>query len=81
MDSWKKPRKINRLTHWQKTFNQMASKVRYRVEQCLSTLKNADSIFLELLTLTADSKVQGQIALKVMVFNLLKALNKTTLEY
>jgi transposase, IS5 family len=73
-----KAKKNKPLTHWQKTFNQMVSKVRYRVEQCFGTLKRRFH-FSRASYFTA-AKVQGQMTLKAIAYNLLKALNKTVLE-
>jgi transposase, IS5 family len=70
-----KARKNSPLTHWQKVFNRGISKVRYRVEQGFGTLKRRFRLTRASYFTTA--KVHGQMALKAMAFNLLKALNKT----
>ncbi|MEB3702658.1 IS5 family transposase [Candidatus Bealeia paramacronuclearis] len=62
------------LTHWQKVFNRMISKIRYRVEQGFGTLKRKFK-FTRASYFTTP-KVQGQMALKAIAFNLLKATNK-----
>lgn len=64
------------LTHWQKVFNRMISKIRYRVEQGFGTLKRKFK-FTRASYLTTP-KVQGQLALKAIAFNLLKASNKVS---
>ena len=62
------------LTHWQKVFNGLISKIRYRVEQAFGTLKRKFK-FTRASYFTTP-KVQGQMALKAIAFNLLKASNK-----
>jgi IS5 family transposase len=62
------------LTHWQKVFNRMISKIRYRVEQGFGTLKR--KFKLTRASYFTTPKVQGQMALKAIAFNLLKATNK-----
>ncbi len=64
------------LTHWQKVFNRMISKIRYRVEQGFGTLKRKFK-FTRASYFTTP-KVQGQMALKAIAFNLLKASNKVS---
>lgn len=59
------------LTHWQEVFNRMVSKIRYRAEQGFGTLKRKFK-FTRASYLTTP-KVQGQMALKAIAFNLLKA--------
>lgn len=72
-----KAKKNKPLTHWQKVFNRLISKVRYRVEQGFGTLKRKFKLARASYFTTA--KVHGQMALKAIAFNLLKALNKTRL--
>jgi transposase, IS5 family len=67
-----KATKTHPLTSWQKRFNRMIAKVRYRIEQGFGTLLSRASYF----TL---HKVHGQMALKAITFNLLKGLNKASL--
>jgi IS5 family transposase len=61
------------LTAWQKVFNRLISKVRYKVEQAFGTLKRrflfAKASYFGL------AKVHGQCLLKAIAFNLLKAAN------
>ena len=64
------------LTYWQKVFNRMISKVRYKVEQGFGTLKRKFK-FTRASYFTSP-KVQGQMALKAIAFNLLKASNKVS---
>lgn len=70
-----KAKKNKPLTPWQKVFNRLISKVRYRVEQGFGTLKRRFG--LARASYFTTLKVHGQMVLKVMAFNLLKALNKT----
>ena len=62
------------LTSWQKRFNHMISKVRYRVEQGFGTLKRRFK-FSRASYFTLP-KVHAQMSLKAITFNLLKGLNK-----
>ena len=64
------------LTHWQKVFNRLISKIRYRVEQGFGTLKR--KFKLTRASYFTTPKVQGQMALKAIAFNLLKATNKVS---
>lgn len=64
------------LTHWQKVFNRLISKIRYRVEQGFGTLKRRFK-FTRASYVTVP-KVQGQMTLKAIAFNLLKASNKVS---
>jgi transposase, IS5 family len=64
------------LPHWQKVFNRMIFKIRYRVEQGFGTLKR--KFKLTRASYFTTPKVQGQMALKAIAFNLLKALNKVS---
>jgi IS5 family transposase len=61
------------LTHWQKTFNKLVSKVRYKVEQGFGTLKRRFKFTRA--SYFGIEKVYGQFLLKAMAFNLLKAVN------
>lgn len=71
-----KARRNKTLTHWQKVFNRMIAKVRYKVEQGFGTLKRKFKFARASYFTTA--KVQGQMALKPIAFNLLKATNKAS---
>ncbi|MCI5059203.1 MAG: transposase [Flavobacteriales bacterium] len=64
----------NPLTHWQKMFNYKISKIRYKIEEGFGTLKRKFKFTRA--SYFTTSKVQGQMALKAMAFNLLKASNK-----
>jgi IS5 family transposase len=59
------------LGYWQKVFNRLVSKVRFRIEQAFGTLKRRFS-FTRARYL---AKVQRQCLLKSIAFNLLKAIN------
>jgi IS5 family transposase len=72
-----KAKKNKPLTHWQKKFNHLISKIRYRVEQSFGTLKRRFHFAGAFYFTTA--KVHGQMTLKAMAFNLLKGLNKSVL--
>jgi IS5 family transposase len=69
-----KAKKNKPLTHWQKLFNRLISKVRYRVEQGFGTLKR--KFKLGRASYMTTEKVHAQMAAKAIAFNLLKALNK-----
>ena len=73
-----KAKKNKPLIHWQKKFNSLISKIRYRVELGFGTLKRRFHFARASYFTTA--KVHGQMVLKAMAFNLLKALNKATLK-
>ncbi len=62
------------LTRGQKLFNKMISKHRYRVEQAFGTLKRRFKF--ERASYLTKTKVLGQMYLKSMCFNLLKAVNQ-----
>ena len=62
------------LSPWQKAFNRLVSQVRYKVEQGFGILKRRFQ-FRRASYLT-QTKVQGQMILKAIAFNLLKAFNK-----
>jgi IS5 family transposase len=64
------------LTHWQKVFNRMISTIRYKVEQGFGTLKR--KFKLTRASYFTTPKVQGQMAVKAIAFNLLKATNKVS---
>lgn len=64
------------LSSWQKVFNRMISKIRYRIEQGFGTLKRRFKFSRAAYFTTL--KVQGQMALKAIAFNLLKASNKVS---
>ena len=61
------------LTYWQRQFNRMISKLRYKVEQGFGTLKR--KFRFERASYTTQTKVHTQMAFKAIAFNLLKALN------
>jgi IS5 family transposase len=61
------------LTLWQKVFNRLVSKVRYKVEQGFGTLKRRFRFTRA--SYFGKEKVLGQCLLKAMAFNLLKAAN------
>jgi IS5 family transposase len=65
--------KNKKLGHWQKTFNKLVSKVRYKVEQAFGTLKRR--FCFTRASYFGTEKVLGQCILKAMAFNLLKAVN------
>lgn len=65
--------KSKSLGYWQRYFNKQIAKVRYRVEQCFGTLKRKFK-FLRA-SYSTVVKVHGQMVLKSMAFNLLKAIN------
>jgi len=69
-----KAKKNKPLSHWQKVFNKLISKVRYRVEQCFGTLKRRFR-FTRASYMT-QKKVEAQMLIKAICFNLLKASNK-----
>lgn len=64
------------LSYWQKRFNKLISKVRYKVEQCFGTLKR--KFKFSRASYITTTKVHGQMVMKSIAFNLLKAVNKTT---
>lgn len=70
----KKAHKNKPLTSAQKRFNRLISKVRYKVEQGFGTLKR--TFRFERASYLTTSKVQAQMTLKAIAFNLLKAFNK-----
>jgi IS5 family transposase len=61
------------LSLWQKRFNRLISKIRYKVEQGFGTLKRRFAFARA--SYRCLEKVQGQMILKSLAFNLLKALN------
>jgi IS5 family transposase len=68
-------RRNKTLGYWQKVFNRLVSKVRFRVEQAFGTLKRRFSFTRA--RYFGLAKVQGQCLLKSIAFNLLKAVNMT----
>jgi len=62
------------LRESQKKFNKLISRVRYKIEEGFGTLKRRFN--LARASYITASKVAGQITLKAIAFNLLKALNK-----
>ena len=74
-NGWMEKAKKNKpLSHWQKLFNRLISKVRYKVEQGFGTLKR--KFKMTRASYFTTPKVHGQLTLKAMAFNLLKGLNK-----
>lgn len=69
-----KAKKNKPLTVMQKRFNKMISKLRYKVEQGFGTLKR--KFKFERASYFTCAKVQAQMIMKAIAFNLLKALNK-----
>lgn len=69
-----KARKNKPLSHWQKLFNRLISKIRYKVEQGFGTLKR--KFKMARASYFTTPKVHGQMVLKAIAFNLLKGLNK-----
>lgn len=61
------------LGHWQRLFNKLVSKVRYKVEQGFGTLKRRFKFTRA--SYFGTEKVLGQCLLKAIAFNLLKAIN------
>jgi IS5 family transposase len=61
------------LGHWQKVFNKIVSKVRYKVEQAFGTMKRRFKFTRA--SYFGTEKVLGQCILKAIAFNLLKAVN------
>jgi len=61
------------LGHWQKVFNKIVSKVRYKVEQAFGTMKRRFKFTRA--SYFGTEKVLGQCILKAIAFNLLKATN------
>ena len=73
-----KAKKNKPLTSIQRLFNKMISKIRYKVQQGFGTLKRKFT-FARASYLTKE-KVQAQMTLKAIAFNLLKGLNKAKIE-
>jgi IS5 family transposase len=69
-----KAQKNHPLRASQKRFNYLISRQRYRVEQCFGTLKRGFNFSRA--TYMTRPKVLGQMLLKGIAFNLLKAANK-----
>jgi len=67
--------KNNPLSYWQRCFNKLISKVRYKVEQCFGTLKRKFKFTRA--SYKSTVKVEAQMLMKSMAFNLLKAINKS----
>jgi len=61
------------LTRWQKLFNKLVSKQRYIIEQTFGTLKR--KFLFTRASYYGLRKVEAQLALKAICFNLTKALN------
>jgi len=64
------------LTHWQKVFNCLISRIRYRIEQGFGTLKRKFKFTRASYFTTL--KVHEQMTLKAIAFNLLMASNKVS---
>jgi transposase, IS5 family len=69
-----KAQKGKPLTYLQKFFNKKVSSVRYKVEQAFGTLKRVFSF--KRASYFGLEKVHGQMIMKSICFNLLKAINK-----
>lgn len=69
-----KANRNKQLTNWEKIRNKLISTKRFIVEQAFGTLKRRFKIARA--TYTTMEKVLGQLTLKSICFNLLKALNK-----
>ena len=65
--------KNNPLTKWQKLFNKLVSKQRYIIEQTFGTLKR--KFLFSRASYYGLRKVEAQLNLKSICFNLTKALN------
>ena len=65
------------LTRWQKLFNKLVSKKRFRVEQSFGTLKR--KFKFSRASYQSTIKVNAQFTLKAICLNLLKAVNKIEL--
>jgi IS5 family transposase len=61
------------LSKWQKRFNKLISKTRFKVEQCFGTIKRRFKFTRA--SYKTTEKVHGQMILKSIAFNLLKAIN------
>ena len=61
------------LSYWQRRFNKLIGKVRYKVEQCFGTLKRKFKFIRASYKTTV--KVEAQMIMKSITFNLLKAIN------
>lgn len=68
-----KAHKNKPLSYWQRCFNKLISKVRYKVEQCFGTLKRKFKFTRAAYKTTI--KVEAQMIMKSIAFNLLKAIN------
>ena len=64
------------MSPWQKLFNKLISKTRYKVEQGFGTLKRRFNF--RKASYFGTHKVEGQDLIKAIAFNLLKAFNKIT---
>lgn len=64
------------LSYWQKLFNKLISKTRYKVEQCFGTLKRRFKFTRA--SYKTTKKVHAQMIFKSIAFNLLKAINLST---
>lgn len=69
-----KAQKNKPLTKWQKTFNILVAKCRYKVEQTFAILKRIFKFSRASYMTTA--KVTAQLLLKAMCYNLLRGVNK-----
>lgn len=69
--------KHKQLTRREKLFNKLVSKKRFIVERAFGTLKR--QFLFSRSSYTTRSKVEGQMALKCICYNLLKALNMVKL--
>ena len=69
----KKAARNRPLTHWEKRFNKLISKTRFKVEQAFGTLKRR-FLMTRFRYITAQ-KVNAEMAFKAIGFNVLKAAN------
>lgn len=72
-----KAKKNKPLTHWQKKYNKLVSKKRFRVEQSFGTLKRLFNFSRA--SYFNQQKAHAQFVLKSICLNLLKAINKVKL--
>lgn len=72
-----KAKKNKPLTRWQKKFNKLVSKKRFRVEQTFGTMKRI--LKFRKASYFTTKKVQAQFTMKAICINLLKAVNKVEL--
>lgn len=69
----KKAARNRPLTRWEKRFNKLISKTRFKVEQAFGTLKRR--FLMTRFRYITSTKVNAEMAFKAIGFNLLKAAN------